>query len=84
MASGFNAHAAAGYEQRMGRWSRKLAPLFIDFAGVADGEKIIDVGCGTGSLTSRSPGPLTSSRSPRSTIRPSSLRRRSGAIATRV
>ena len=51
MASGFNVHDAAGYEQLMGRWSRKLAPLFIDFAGVADGERILDVGCGTGSLT---------------------------------
>ena len=51
MASGFNVHDAAGYEQLMGRWSQKLAPLFIDFAGVADGERILDVGCGTGSLT---------------------------------
>jgi ubiquinone/menaquinone biosynthesis C-methylase UbiE len=51
MTSGFNVHDAAGYEQLMGRWSQKLAPLFIDFARVADGEKILDVGCGTGSLT---------------------------------
>ncbi len=51
MTSGFNVHDAAGYEQLMGRWSQKLAPLFIDFAGFADGEKILDAGCGTGSLT---------------------------------
>jgi ubiquinone/menaquinone biosynthesis C-methylase UbiE len=51
MTSSFNVHDAAGYEQLMGRWSQKLAPLFIDFAGLADGEKILDVGCGTGSLT---------------------------------
>ncbi|WP_024514349.1 class I SAM-dependent methyltransferase [Bradyrhizobium sp. Tv2a-2] len=51
MASEFNVHNAAGYEQLMGRWSQKLAPLFIDFAGVAEGERIVDVGCGTGSLT---------------------------------
>ncbi len=35
----------------MGRWSRRLAPLLIDFGGIADGENILDVGCGTGSLT---------------------------------
>ncbi len=51
MTSTFNVHDAAGYEQLMGRWSQKLAPLFIDFAGLADGEKVLDVGCGTGSLT---------------------------------
>jgi ubiquinone/menaquinone biosynthesis C-methylase UbiE len=51
MTSSFNVHDAAGYEQLMGRWSQKLAPLFIDFAGIADGERVLDVGCGTGSLT---------------------------------
>ena len=51
MTSGFNVRDAGGYEQLMGRWSQTLAPLFIDFAGIADRERIIDVGCGTGSLT---------------------------------
>jgi ubiquinone/menaquinone biosynthesis C-methylase UbiE len=40
-----------GYELQMGRWSRRLAPLFVDFAGIVSGERILDVGCGTGSLT---------------------------------
>ena len=51
MTSEFNVHNAAGYEQLMGRWSQRLARLFIDFTGVADSERILDVGCGTGSLT---------------------------------
>ncbi|AZO49609.1 MAG: methyltransferase domain-containing protein [Mesorhizobium sp.] len=51
MTSSFTVHQASGYEQLMGRWSRRLAPKFIDFAGLAGGEKILDVGCGTGSLT---------------------------------
>ena len=51
MTSSFNVHDAAAYEQIMGRWSQKLAPLLIDFAGLAEDEKIIDVGCGNGSLT---------------------------------
>jgi ubiquinone/menaquinone biosynthesis C-methylase UbiE len=51
MTSTFTVHDADGYEQLMGRWSRKLAPAFVDFTGLAAGEKLLDVGCGTGSLT---------------------------------
>lgn len=41
----------AAYEQFMGRWSARLAPLFIRFVGVGDGQRVLDVGCGTGSLS---------------------------------
>lgn len=48
--SSYKADNPASYEQSMGRWSRRLAPLLIQFANVKDGGRILDVGCGTGSL----------------------------------
>lgn len=39
-----------GYELQMGRWSRRLAEPFLDFAGTSAAESILDVGCGTGAL----------------------------------
>ena len=41
----------AAYEQFMGRWSARVAPLFLRFVGVQDGQHVLDVGCGTGSLS---------------------------------
>src|ERR1051325_1554306 len=41
---------SAGYERFMGRWSRLLAPGYIAFAGVKNGDRVLDVGTGTGSL----------------------------------
>ena len=40
-----------GYERFMGRWSRRLAPLLVEFARVGEGNEVLDVGCGTGALT---------------------------------
>jgi ubiquinone/menaquinone biosynthesis C-methylase UbiE len=51
ISSTFLAADGDGYEQQMGRWSRRLAEPFLDFVGVAQGERILDVGCGTGSLS---------------------------------
>jgi SAM-dependent methyltransferase len=42
---------AQAYEHFMGRWSRRLAPLFVRFAGVRDADTVLDVGSGTGALT---------------------------------
>ena len=43
--------ASDNYEQFMGRWSRRLAPLLVDFAQVDPGDEVLDVGSGTGALT---------------------------------
>lgn len=34
----------------MGRWSRRLAPLFADFVGIPENSRVLDVGCGTGAM----------------------------------
>jgi ubiquinone/menaquinone biosynthesis C-methylase UbiE len=41
---------AEAYEKFMGRWSRLLAPLLVDFTGVHDKGLVLDVGSGTGVL----------------------------------
>ena len=48
--SNFITRGSTAYDRLMGRWSLRLAPLFIEFAGVMPGEHIVDVGCGTGNL----------------------------------
>jgi SAM-dependent methyltransferase len=39
------------YERFMGRYSRPLARVFADFAGVREGMRVLDIGAGTGALT---------------------------------
>jgi SAM-dependent methyltransferase len=41
----------AAYDAFMGRYADRLAPLLIGFAGVRRDDRVLDVGCGPGSLT---------------------------------
>lgn len=46
----YRASDGAAYERFLGRWSRLLAGPFAEFARPADHGRLLDVGCGTGSL----------------------------------
>lgn len=42
--------AAEAYDRFMGRYSVLLAPQMADLAGITAGQRVVDVGCGTGIL----------------------------------
>ena len=41
---------AESYSQGTGRVSRQMAALFVQFVGVERGDRVLDIGCGPGSL----------------------------------
>jgi SAM-dependent methyltransferase len=43
--------AAEAYDRFMGRYSLLLSPQLADLAGIRDGQRVLDVGCGPGALT---------------------------------
>lgn len=56
--------AAQAYEQYMGRWSRRVAPLFLSWLAAPQGGRWVDLGCGTGALSAA----ITASCKPKSVM----------------
>jgi ubiquinone/menaquinone biosynthesis C-methylase UbiE len=50
MPSTYTATDPDAYERLMGRWSRLLTEEFLSFVGMAPGDSVLDLGCGTGAL----------------------------------
>jgi SAM-dependent methyltransferase len=48
--STYHASDGTAYEKFLGRWTKELAPRFLDFANFPDEGPILDIGTGTGSL----------------------------------
>ena len=72
--------AAAAYDRHIGRYGAELARALIDAAGVAPGDRALDVGCGPGALT----GALVARCSAPGAWPPSIRRRRSRRRAPRA
>jgi trans-aconitate methyltransferase len=43
--------SGSAYESYIGRWSRLVAPVFLDWLVIPPGRRWLDAGCGTGALT---------------------------------
>jgi ubiquinone/menaquinone biosynthesis C-methylase UbiE len=56
--------AGDNYDAYMGRWSRQIAPRFLDWFGAPADLDWLEVGCGTGALS----GAIMSSAAPRSLV----------------
>lgn len=67
--------AGDSYDAYMGRWSRKMAARFLDWLGAEDNLDWLDVGCGTGALSST----ILSQCDPRSLI---GIEQSDGFVAT--
>ncbi|HLQ49163.1 MAG TPA: SAM-dependent methyltransferase, partial [Candidatus Dormibacteraeota bacterium] len=43
--------SGSAYESYIGRWSRLVAPIFLDWLAIPRGRRWLDAGSGTGALT---------------------------------